>query len=295
MPDFRGDQAAGLRRLLGGERQRIVTFAAASEGVGKTHVVANLAAALVQQGKSVLVVDENAAQDNVAGWFGTTSGHDLLDVLQGRRSLISTLIEPEPGLRILPAARAVNAFAQLGGGQRDAFLAALSGPSVKPDVILIDAAHDHPQGFSPFGLASPETVVVLSATAAAITAGYALVKRVSASFGRRHFRVLVNKVRNAAEAERVYGNLARVSSQRAVATLGFAGYVPADESMGYAARSMRSVLGVLPDSPAALAFRALAADLLYWPTEDKPEGLEQFMAQLLHFSQRIVPGAVHAR
>lgn len=295
MPDFRGDQAAGLRRLLGGERQRIVTFAAASEGVGKTHVVANLAAALVQQGKSVLVVDENAAQDNVAGWFGTTSGHDLLDVLQGRRSLVSTLIEPEPGLHVLPAARAAKAFGQLGATQRDAFLSALSRPNLKPDVILIDAAHDHPHGFSPFGLASPETVVVLSATAAAITSAYALIKRVSASFGRRHFRVLVNKVRDAAEAERVYGNLARVSTQRAVATLGFAGYVPADESLSYAARSMRSVVGVLPDSQAALAFRALAADLLYWPTEDRPAGLEQFMQQLLNFSQRIVPGAIHAR
>lgn len=295
MPDFRGDQAAGLRRLLSGDRQRIVTFAAASDGVGKTHVVANLASALVQQGKSVLVVDENAGQDNVAGWFGVSSGHDLLDVLQGRRSLISTLVEPESGLRILPAARAVNAFSKLGGGERDAFLAALSGPGVKPDVILIDAAHDHPLGFSPFGLASPETVVVLSATPAAITAGYSLVKRVSAAFGRRHFRVLVNKVRDASEAERVYGNLARVSVQRAVASLGFAGYVPADDSLGYAARSMRPVVAMLPDSPAALAFRALAADLLYWPTEDRPAGLEQFMQQLLHFSQRIIPGAVHAR
>ncbi len=67
--EFRGDQAAGLRRLFGREQPRIVTFAAGSIGVGKSIAVANLAASLARQGKEVLVLDENT-RDNIAAYYG---------------------------------------------------------------------------------------------------------------------------------------------------------------------------------------------------------------------------------
>ena len=50
MAELRGDQAAGLRRLFNREQTRIVTFSAGSAGVGKSVVVANLAASLARHG-----------------------------------------------------------------------------------------------------------------------------------------------------------------------------------------------------------------------------------------------------
>jgi flagellar biosynthesis protein FlhG len=48
--DFRGDQAAGLRRLLQlSDRLRVVTFVAGRVGVGKSITVANVAASLAGQ------------------------------------------------------------------------------------------------------------------------------------------------------------------------------------------------------------------------------------------------------
>jgi flagellar biosynthesis protein FlhG len=173
-------------------------------------------------------------------------------------------------------------------------MAALAATRAVPDVILVDAAHDHPLGCSPFALASPDTVVVLSASGPAITAAYALIKRVSQSYGRRHFRVLVNKVRSAEEAQRVYSNLAKVAAQRGIATLGFAGYVPLDDAMSHSSRCLRPVVTAYPDAMSSLAFRGLAADMLYWPADEEPWGLEQFMRQLIHLSQRITPNVIHA-
>lgn len=43
-------------------------------------------------------------------------------------------------------------------------------------------------GFSPFGLAAHETVVVMSASGASITDAYALIKKVSLGYARRNFR-----------------------------------------------------------------------------------------------------------
>lgn len=49
----------------------------------------------------------------------------------------------------------------------------------------LDASMSHPTGFSPFGLASRETVVVLSGSSASITEAYSLIKKVSQLYSRR--------------------------------------------------------------------------------------------------------------
>ena len=295
MPEFRGDQADGLRRLFGGARLRAVTFVAAGPGVGRSHVLANLAWPLAHQGKRVLVIDENPPPDNISGIFGRASSQDMLDVVRGRVPLEAVLVDAAPGLRILPAARAVSVLGGLSHAQHEALLRAVAALRIVPDVILVDAAHDHPLGFSPFGLVSAETVVVLAATAPAITAAYALIKRVSQAYGRRQFRILVNKVGHADEAQRVFFNLERVAGQKSVASLALAGFVPLDDAMTNASRCCRPVAETYPNSPSALALRGLAADLEFWPAEDAPLGLEQFMRQLLHLSQRITPSAIAAR
>ena len=60
MADFRLDQAAGLRRLLGAGQLQVVTFVAGCEGVGRSVAVANIGAALARLGKEVLIIDEHA-------------------------------------------------------------------------------------------------------------------------------------------------------------------------------------------------------------------------------------------
>ena len=52
------DQADGLRRLMAGSPGRVVAVVGGGPMVGVTSVVLNLAAALMQQGKDVLLLDE---------------------------------------------------------------------------------------------------------------------------------------------------------------------------------------------------------------------------------------------
>jgi flagellar biosynthesis protein FlhG len=82
--DFRGDQAAGLRRLLQRPPLRVVTFVAGSLGVGKSVTVANLAASLAARGCQVLVVDENT-DDGVAAFYGAVPAGDLQQVVERRK------------------------------------------------------------------------------------------------------------------------------------------------------------------------------------------------------------------
>ncbi len=296
MADFRSDQAAGLRRLLGGSQLQVVTFVAGCEGVGRSVAVANLGVALARLGKEVLIIDEHSSRDDIASSFGMAARYDLLNVVLREISLAQVLLQPINGLRILPAAHAAKKLGRLSLSQQQVLLDAMSGLERPIDVILVDASMAHPNGFSPFGLASQEAVVVLSGSSTSITEAYSLIKKVSHAFARRHFRILVNKVRSQPDARSIFENIAQVAAQRGIATLEFAGAIPLDESLRQSAQLCRSVLINAPESAAANALRDIASDLLYWQKggSESPGGVEHFMQQLLHLSQRITPNVLRA-
>ncbi len=294
MPEFRGDQAAGLRRLLGRPSLRIVTFAAGSIGVGKSVAVANLAASLARQGREVLVVDENT-EDGIAAYYGVLARYDLQQVIDREKSLSEVILSVAPGVRVLPVARVVRHLARLSDAEQRILLGCLTEIGPPADVLLVDTSLDHPLGFSPLGLAAHETVIVVSPSSAAITEAYALIKKVSLGYARQDFRILVNKARAAREARAIYDNIARVTGSRGLARLDYAGYVPVDEHLRQASRLCQPVSALFPDSPAAKAYQIVANDLLNWPgADDEIGGLEHFVQQLLLLSQRIEPIAIYA-
>lgn len=296
MADFRVDQAAGLRRLLGaGHQLQVITFVAGCEGVGRSVAVANIGVALARLGKEVLIIDEHAPGDDIASMFGLSARNDLLNVVQRELPFSQVLLQPMNGLRVLPAARAVKKLGRLSLTQQQTLLDAMSGLERPIDVILVDASMAHPNGFSPFGLASQEAVVVLSGSSASITEAYSLIKKVSHAFSRKHFRILVNKVRSLPDARSIYDNIAQVAAQRGIARLDYAGAIPLDDALRRSAQLCRPVLVQAPDSTSAAAFRDIAADMLYWQrSESEAGGVEHFMQQLLHLSQRITPTVLRA-
>ncbi|PKO38091.1 MAG: MinD-like protein [Betaproteobacteria bacterium HGW-Betaproteobacteria-6] len=296
MADFCVDQAAGLRRLLGGGAQlQVITFVAGCDGVGRSVAVANIGVALARLGKEVLIIDEHAAGDDIASMYGMSARHDLLNVVQREMPLSHVLLQPMLGLRVLPAARAVRKLGRLSLLQQQTLLNAMSGLERPFDVILVDASVAHPNGFSPFGLVAQEAVVVLSGSSASITEAYSLIKKVSHAFSRKHFRILVNKVRSQSDARSIFENIAQVAAQRGVAQLDYAGAIPLDEALRQAAQLCRPVVIQAPDSLAAAAFRDVASDMLYWQrSECEAGGVGQFMQQLLHLSQRITPNVLRA-
>src|SRR5574343_1502555 len=280
---------------MGGGQLQVATFVAGCEGVGRSVAVANLGVALARLGKEVMIIDEHASRDDIAARFGMLSRFDLLNVVQRELSLTQVLLQPMSGLRILPAANAVRKLGRLSLGQQQTLLDAMSGLERPVDVILVDASTAHPHGFSPFGLAAQEAVVVLSGNSASITEAYSLIKKVSHAFSRKHFRILVNKVRSQPDARSIFENIAQVAAQRGIARLDYAGAVPLDESLRMAAQLCRPVVVQAPDSASAAAFRDIASDMLYWQrSESEAGGVEQFMQQLLHLSQRITPNVLRA-
>lgn len=295
MAEMRGDQAAGLRRLFATRRSvQFVSFVAGSVGLGRSTLLANLATCLVRRGKEVLLIDENV-DDDLAAFFGRQASCDLLDAANGRRTIADVLVDVAPGVRVLPVARLVRQLARLVRGEQERLIECLRAMTPPADVVLIDASLDHPLGFSPLGLATRETVIVVSTNGQSITEAYALIKRVSLGYARRSFRVLVTKARTADEAQAIHANMARLTHSRRIAQIEYAGYVPNDEHLRLAAQLCQPVSALFPESPAAKAQHSLAKSLLGWHNDDDASGgMDDFVQQLVHLSQRIEPIAIYA-
>ncbi|MDO9112382.1 MAG: hypothetical protein Q8M93_14365 [Polaromonas sp.] len=94
------DQADGLRRLMAGSIGRLVAVVGSGPTVGATSVTLNLGAALMQQGKDVLLLDERSAVDSTPA------------LRQGRLVLIDTVLDKDGALSPL-AAQADHVFVVL--------------------------------------------------------------------------------------------------------------------------------------------------------------------------------------
>lgn len=277
------DQAEGLRRLMVQASTRVVTVAAAQTGFGATSVVVNLATALAQAGKDVLVLDENLSHDNVANMLALKPRYDLLSAVRRDKSWREIMLHIRQGVRILPAARAIQALPKLFPPEREHLLECLAEASHGVDVVLVDAASCGGNYVSA-GLAPDQPLLlVLNATASAITGSYTMIKRMAMQDGRQNFEILVNKVRDEREARTVFVNVAQVARRHLNVRVEYLGYIPVDAKLKRATQLCRPVVDAFPAAPAALAFGELGRSLMLLPSaaNEGAKGLPDVMQRLM--------------
>lgn len=276
-----GDQAEGLRRMLARSAARVVTVASARAGMGATSTVVNLAATLALAGHDVLVLDENLSSGNVANTLGLKPRYDLLNAVRGDKSLGDVILQSPQGVKVLPAARAIAALPQLMKPELARMQASLAQVSRNVDVVLVDTAAGEACSVSA-GLAPGQAlVVVLNATAAAITESYALIKRLTAEGGRNRFEIVVNKARNEAEARKIFGNIALVAHRHLRAHVEYSGYIPLDGKLKHATQLRRPVVEAYPAAVATEAFSGLASRLMASGGGREAQGLSGIMHRLM--------------
>lgn len=255
------DQAEGLRRLLGRNMARIIALEAGACGAGKTSVAINVAAALATRGLQVLVIDASSGAANVSGRLGLRPRHDLRDVLAGRCGLDDALLHGPAGVMVLPATAAARDGHSV--RERERFDAIVSQLVPRFDYLLIDAGADAGSSALLRGCAS-ESIIVSSTGASAVTATYALIKRVHAEQPQQRMHVLLNRVASERSAGIVFENLRRVAGMHLRASLESLGHVPRDSQVQRAAEGCQPVVEQYPSSVAAARFHKIADAIAEW-------------------------------
>lgn len=282
MLDLAVDQASGLRRIgVARPPVRAIAVTSGKGGVGKTNVSVNLSMALAARGRSVMLLDADLGLGNVDVLLGLHTQHNLSHVVDGLCSLDDVVVQGPAGIQVLPAASGVSGMMSLGPGEQAGLVRAFAELAAPPDILVVDTPAGAAPNVTTFVRACQEIVLVLCDEPTSLTDAYALMKVLHRDHGCHRFRVLVNLARSVAEARELYMKLLRVSDRFLSVSLDFMGVVPFDEYVRRAVQRQRAVFDLFPRSPAARAFKKLAAVTDNWPVPRVASGRLEFFVERL--------------
>jgi flagellar biosynthesis protein FlhG len=241
---------------------RVVAVTSGKGGVGKTNIVANLAAALTLAGKRVTVVDSDLGLANLDLLLGVRPQSTLADFFAGRRALMDIFVTSPLGITLLPAASGVPRVTTLSREQKLLFLSELDAVPQDANVMLVDTASGISDTVTYFVSAAHEIVLVITPEPTSLRDASALVHVLASTHGEKRFWVVANTVEDGAEARRLLDALARPVVQFFHVSFELLGWIPHDVELARAVAQQRTVIETAPDSPSARAFAALARRLL---------------------------------
>ena len=275
------DQANGLRRM-NKQMVKVISITGGKGGVGKTNVSLNLAMAMAQLGKKVLVLDADLGLANCDVMLGLRVEKNLSHVLSGECELDDVIIDGPFGIKIVPATSGSQNMTELSPVEHAGLIRAFSELRTPVDVLMVDTAAGISDMVLSFSRASQDVVVVVCDEPSSITDAYALMKILSRDHGVEKFKIVANMVRNLKEGQELFAKLSRVTDRFLDVNLELVATIPYDENVRKAARKQKAFIDVFPKSPASMAVKGLALKAIKWPLPANASGhLEFFLEQLL--------------
>lgn len=275
------DQASGLRRMKQ-QMVKVIAVTGGKGGVGKTNVTLNLAMAMAQMGKRVLVLDADLGLANCDVMLGLRVEKNLSHVLAGEVELDDILIEGPFGIKIVPATSGTQSMTELTPAEHAGLIRAFSELKTPFDVMLVDTAAGISDMVLSFSRASQDVLVVVCDEPSSITDAYALMKILSREHAVQKFKIVANMVRSLREGQELFAKLSRVTDRFLDVTLELVATIPFDENVRKAARKQKAFIDAFPKTPASLAVKTLATRAVQWPVPPSASGhLEFFLEQLV--------------
>jgi flagellar biosynthesis protein FlhG len=252
---------------------RITAITSGKGGVGKTFVAANLAAALVQRGERVLVLDADLGLANLDVVLNLSPKVTLHDVFTDLCTLDKAVIPAPGGFSVLLAGSGLIEYSRLTPEVRDKLLDVIETVRPRFDRVLIDTG----AGISDVVLytisLADEVVIVATPEPTSMTDAYATIKVIAQSQQRRRVGLVVNQVSRGGEGRVVHAQLRRVieryvnGERETPLQLELLGELPTDAAVRDAVRQRRLLLDGAPGCAAAQALGVVASALHAGPLD----------------------------
>lgn len=278
------DQADGLRNITRSKPVKVIAVSAGKGGVGKSNVSVNLAVALAQKDKKVLLLDADLGLANIDIMLGLHTKYNLSHVIGGVCHLTDIMLTGPHNIKVIPAASGTEYMTQLSPAEHAGIIDSFNELTDDFDYMIIDTAAGISDTVLSFTRSSQEIIVVVCDEPTSLTDAYALIKVMSKRYEWSHFHILANMVRHVKEGRELFNRLYRVTEQFLDVSLDYLGAIPFDERVHDAVKKQKAVLEAYPDCPASKAIQQLAVNVEDWPFKCSLGGNTSF------FLERLVAG-----
>jgi len=229
----------------------VYAVASAKGGVGKTTTTAAIATILARSGADVVAIDADIGMANLAGALGVTPGETTLhDVLAGRAEPLDAVHEGPEGLRVVPGAGDLDAYASADPAGLAGAVAAFDDA----DYVFVDAgaglSHD---SSLPLAIAD-ETLLVSTAERSAL-GDTEKTRQLAERLGGTVAGAAITRVDPDEVGADGLGDLGDVLEATVL------GRIPEDDAVMRAATANRPLTSFAPDAPATRAYRDLTRAL----------------------------------
>ncbi len=250
----------------------VYTIASGKGGTGKTTTTLNLGTSLALLGKKTIVLDADIGMANLGLLLGLEKCKITLhEVLAGTAKINEAIYEGPGGLKVVPSGLSLKGFQNSKPDKlREVMTAIIEGM----DFVLIDA----PAGISKDGvipLAVADKVILVVNPELASMADALKTKALTEMLGRSVEGVILNR----AELEKTEINRNKVAELLGAKVLEM---IPEDANVRRSAAFKTPIVMRAPNSPAAIAYRRLAASIAGEKFQEtgKKEEKESFVDRL---------------
>ena len=294
------DQAAKLRQMVQGtgdvklskkaaeedRRTRVIAITSGKGGVGKTNLTVNLAIALEQIGKRVLIIDADLGMANVDVVLGSMSRKHLLNLLDDGTELNDVLIDGPYGVKYISGGSGIEKAQDFSFEERQRLMQKLTGCGQIADIVLVDTGAGIGKIVMDFITAADEVLLVTTPEPTSLTDAYAVMKAYSMYADRKNIRLVVNRVYDERESREVTEKLRQTAEKFLNMPVDCLGYIYDDRNVVEAVRRQKPFLATKPGSSASRCVSAMADGLLHGGKMEVKRGWRGFLQQIFNFSRR---------
>lgn len=260
---------------------RIITITSGKGGVGKTNITVNLAIALAQAGRRVIIFDADLGLANVDVLLGVTPRRTLYDHLYRDVSIENILFPGPGGISIISGGSGFLELANLTAKQRSNLVKNLEKLDRMADIVLIDTGAGISKDVLAFCAAADEVILVITPEPTSLADAYGLIKVLDRFNLHREVHFIVNQVRSCGESNETVYRMNHLVDKYLTIRLNYLGDICYDQTIVSSVKQQSPFILASPTSRAALAVKKIAFSLIdkKWVVEEE-SGLKGFISKL---------------
>ncbi|TGE40235.1 MinD/ParA family protein [Desulfosporosinus fructosivorans] len=262
---------------------RVIAVTSGKGGVGKTNFTVNLALALAETGKRIIILDGDLGLANVDIAFGLTARYTIEHIISGEKTIEQILLTGPRGIGIIPGGSGVQALANVDRDKLTNVLTNLGRLEDMTDILIIDTGAGLGHTVTNFLRAADDIILVTTPEPTALIDAYGLLKALKSEAIEVPIHVVTNRVRTEADALATFKRLETAVHKFLDGSLDFMGWIYDDPNVGRSVMQQEPLGISFPTSPAYKCIQWIAGTVagIYQRPPRQAGGVRNFLSKLL--------------